>query len=99
METEQTFSLADYDWVGVDLDHTFVRYNIHTSDDMIYKAYCSGLVQLHNYPSELILVAFLSLFLFFFLFVSSSPLFSFFDLAAFNHHILTIRHLSSTGRL
>eukprot|EP00928_Gymnodinium_smaydae_P032128 TRINITY_DN23348_c0_g2_i1.p1 TRINITY_DN23348_c0_g2~~TRINITY_DN23348_c0_g2_i1.p1 ORF type:complete len:490 (+),score=74.38 TRINITY_DN23348_c0_g2_i1:26-1471(+) len=44
MEEPETFSLADMDWIGFDLDHTLVRYNLDELLPLIYRCVCDVLV-------------------------------------------------------
>ena len=59
----RTFSLAQCDWLGFDLDHTLVRYHMPNLDRLVIRAVAKFLVGFHSnaYPTTLVALVCVSL--------------------------------------
>ena len=47
---ERPFTLLDYDWIGFDLDHTLMEYNIPMVEEVVFRAALRDLIEKKYIP-------------------------------------------------
>ena len=50
----KALQLSKFDWVGFDLDHTLIRYNVPALDKLVCDSFAQYLVHKRNYPTKLL---------------------------------------------